>query len=167
MQTASPHPRGAARGGATLTDWLTPDHIAWSVRHTRELMPTERIRSAAQPRALPERLDPSLLDLGIEAHDGPVALRDLLQDRQRDALVAVARGQVVLEWLAPGIRADEQHLLFSVTKSVTGTLACALASRGLLDPSAPAADMVPEIAGRGAHPAGRTRGALAVERHMS
>jgi CubicO group peptidase (beta-lactamase class C family) len=147
MQTASPYPRGAARGGATLTDWLTPDHIAWSVRHTRELMPTERISSAAQPRALPERLDLSLLDLGIEAHDGPVALRDLLHDRQRDALVAVARGQVVLEWLAPGIRTDEQHLLFSVTKSVTGTLACALASRGLLDPSAPAVDVVPEIAG--------------------
>ena len=61
MQTASPPPRGAARGGATLADWLTPGHIAWSVRHTRELMPTERIRSATSPRELPERIDPSLL----------------------------------------------------------------------------------------------------------
>jgi CubicO group peptidase (beta-lactamase class C family) len=147
MQTAPPHPRGAARGGATLADWLTPDHIAWSVRHTRELQPTERIRPAPQPRELPERIDPSLLELEIEAHDGPVSLSDLLRDRQRDALVVVADGLIVLEWLAPGVRADEQHLLFSVTKSVTGTLACALASRGLLDLTAAAADVVPEVAG--------------------
>jgi CubicO group peptidase (beta-lactamase class C family) len=139
--------RGVARGGATLADWLTPDHIAWSVRHTRELMPTERIGSAHHPRELPERIDPALLDLGIEAHDGPVALRDLLHDRQRDALVVVANGQVVLEWVAPGVGTGEQHLLFSVTKSVTGTLACALASRGLLDLSAPVVEVVPEIAG--------------------
>jgi CubicO group peptidase (beta-lactamase class C family) len=139
--------RGAARGGATLTDWLTPDHIAWSVRHSRELLPTERIRPATQPRELPEQIDPSLLHLTIEAHDGGIALSELLQDRERDALVALRGGRIVLEWLAPGVRPDEEHLLFSVTKAVTGTLACALASRGLLDPSAPAVDVVPEVAG--------------------
>jgi CubicO group peptidase (beta-lactamase class C family) len=96
---------------------------------------------------LPERIDPSLLDLEIEAHDGPVLLSDLLRDRQRDALVVVSDGLIVLEWLAPGVRTGEQHLLFSVTKSVTGTVACALASRGLLDLAAAAADVVPEVAG--------------------
>jgi CubicO group peptidase (beta-lactamase class C family) len=55
-------------------------------------------------------------------------------------------GRVVLDWIAPGVRDDEQHLLFSVTKAVTGTLACALASRGLLDLDAAAADVVPELA---------------------
>jgi len=139
--------RAAARAGATLADWLTPDHIGWSVRHARELLPTEPIRPASRPRELPERIDPSLLDLEIEAHDGPVSLGDLLHGRARDALVVVKDGRIVLEWLAPGVRADEEHLLFSVTKSVTGTLACALASRGLLDPSAPAAEVVPEVAG--------------------
>ena len=36
--------------------------------------------------------------------------------------------------------------MFSVTKSVTGTLACALASNGLLDLTAPVTDVVPEVA---------------------
>ena len=132
---------------ATLDNWLDPDHIAWSVRHVRELIPTERIRSSPSPRALPERLDSSLLDLTVEAHDGAVRLEDLLRERERDALLVVHQGEVVLDWLAPGVRSDEQHLCFSVTKSVTGLLAGALATRGQLDLEARAGDLVPEIAG--------------------
>jgi CubicO group peptidase (beta-lactamase class C family) len=138
--------RATGTGRATLADWMSPDHIGWSVRHVRELIPTERIRSAPVPRALVERIDSSLLDLEIEAHDGPVALHDLLHDRERDALVVLHRGEVVLEWLAPGVRTDEQHLMFSLTKSVTGLLAGALASRGLLDLEAVVGDLVPELA---------------------
>ena len=140
-------PTTVARLRATLADWLTPDHIGWSVRHVRELLPTERIRSAAQPRELPERFEPTLLDLTIEAHDGPAALHDMLHDGERDALVVLHQGEIVLEWLAPGVRTDEQHLIFSITKSVTGLLAGALSSRGLLDLDALAVDVVPEIAG--------------------
>src|SRR5215471_248851 len=70
----------AARDRASLADWLTPGHIAWSVRHARELVPTERIRPASEPRVLPERIDRSLLELEIEAHNGPVRLGDLLRE---------------------------------------------------------------------------------------
>src|SRR5262249_1165740 len=74
-------------------------------------------------------------------------LSDLLRERERDALVVVKDGQLVLEWLADGVGTDEPHLLFSVTKAGTGTLACALASRGLLALSAPPSVVVPEGAG--------------------
>ena len=53
----------------------------------------------------------------------------------------------MLEWLAPGVRTDEQHLVFSITKSVTGLLAGALATRGQLDLGARVGDLVPEVAG--------------------
>jgi len=132
---------------ATLDNWLDADHIAWSVRHVRELIPTERIRSSPAPRRLPERAEPALLDLTIEAHDGAIRLEDLLRERERDALLVLHHGEVVLDWLAPGVRTDEQHLVFSITKSVTGLLAGALATRGQLDLDAYAGDLVPEVAG--------------------
>ena len=135
-----------ASSRATLDNWLDPDHIAWSVRHVRELIPTERIRSSPAPRVLPERIDPALLDLVVDAHDGPSPLVDLLAHGDRDALVVLRHGEVVLEWLAPGVRTDEQHLMFSVTKSVTGLLAGALATRDQLDLGAYAGDLVPEVA---------------------
>jgi len=137
--------RGTGAGRATLADWMSPDHIGWSVRHVRELIPTERIRAAPQSRELSERIIESLLDLVVEAHDGPVELHDLLHDRERDALVVLRRGEVVLEWLAPGVRTDEQHLVFSLTKSVTGLLAGALVMRGLLDLEATVGDLVPDL----------------------
>ena len=132
---------------ATLDTWLRPEHIAWSVRHVRELIPTERIRSSPSPRTLPERIDGSLLDVVITAHDGDVRVEDLLRDGERDALLVLHRGEVVLDWLAPGVRTDEQHLVFSITKSVTGLLAGALATRGQLDLAARVGDLVPEVAG--------------------
>jgi len=141
---SGPDPSGRR---ATLDTWLRPEHIAWSVRHVRELIPTERIRSSPSPRVLPERIDGALLDVVVDAHDGPVRLEDLLRDRERDALLVLHRGEIVLEWLAPGVRTDEQHLVFSVTKSVTGLLAGALATRGQLDLAARVGDLVPEVAG--------------------
>ena len=132
---------------ATLDTWLQPEHIAWSVRHVRELIPTERIRSSPSPRALPERIDGSLLDVVITAHDGDARVEDLLRDGERDALLVLHRGEVVLDWLAPGVRTDEQHLVFSITKSVTGLLAGALATRGQLDLAARVGDLVPDVAG--------------------
>jgi CubicO group peptidase (beta-lactamase class C family) len=137
--------RATARRRATLADWMTPEHIGWSVRHVRELIPTERIRGAAQPRVLDERLDPELLRVVVDTHAGPVAIGDLLPEHETDAVVALHHGAVVLDWTAPGVRSDEQHLAFSVTKSVTGLLALALASRGLLDLEATVADCLPEI----------------------
>jgi CubicO group peptidase (beta-lactamase class C family) len=139
-------PTTVARARATLNDWLQPEHIGWSVRHVRELLPTERIRSAPEVRELPTEVDEQLLHLPIEAHEGTVPLHDLLYDGERDAVVVVHRGTVVLEWLAPGVRTDEQHMMFSITKAVTGFLACSLASRGLLDLSARVGDLVPEVA---------------------
>ncbi|MBI1377999.1 MAG: serine hydrolase [Frankiales bacterium] len=126
---------------------MAPEHIGWSVRHVRELLPTERIRSAREPRRLPERPRPELLELPVDAHDGRRPLLDLLVDHETDAVVVLHEGTVVLDWQAPGVRTDEQHLLFSVTKSVTGLLALALASRGLLDLEARTGDVLPEVAG--------------------
>ena len=121
----------STRDGASLANWLTPAHIGWSVRHAREIVPTATGYSSDAPRLLPERLDDSLLDVMIEAQDGAIPLRRLLGERQRDALLVLKDADVVLEWTAPDVRTDEQHLMFSVAKSVTGTLACALASDGL------------------------------------
>jgi CubicO group peptidase (beta-lactamase class C family) len=128
---------------------LQPEHIGWSVRHARELVPTERIRCG--PSALPVRRDPRdpLLDLEVETSDGVLPVRELVRRRSTDVLLVLHRGDLVLEWGSPGHDNDEPHLLFSVTKSITGLLALALATADLLDLSARVGDIVPEAAGNG------------------
>ena len=92
----------------------------------------------------------NLLDLRFESKSrGDVALGEWLATSQSDALVAVRNGEVVLEWMAPGIRDDEPHLMFSVTKSITALLCGALVGAGLIDTEAPVAQYVPEVAAGG------------------
>ena len=43
----------STRDGATLADWLTPAHIGWSVRHARELVPTEAVRASIPRDSFP------------------------------------------------------------------------------------------------------------------
>lgn len=133
-----------------LGNWMRPPHPFWSFRHVRELIPTARVRHGHHVRALPFAPAGNLLDLRFDAKTGgEVALGDWLAGSQSDALVVVRGGEVVLEWMAPGVRDDEPHLMFSVTKSVTALLAGALVGAGLLDVEEPVARYVPEAAGSG------------------
>ncbi len=134
----------------TLDNWMRPPHPFWSFRHVRELIPTARIRHGHHVRELPFAPAGNLLDLRFDsATGGEVALGEWLATSQSDALVAVKDGQVVLEWMAPGIRDDEPHLMFSVTKSITALLCGALVGAGLIDPDAPVVDYVPAVADSG------------------
>ena len=132
----------------TLATWLQPSHVRWSFRHVRELIPTERISAVGPVRELRPAPRPELLDLLVEARGGVTPVRDLMA-RQRDALVVLHGDDLLLEWLGEGIADHEPHLVFSVTKSVTGLLAGALSGAGLLDLGARVVDYVPEAADSG------------------
>jgi CubicO group peptidase (beta-lactamase class C family) len=96
-----------------------------------------------------EPTDPGLLDLTVACHDGPRRLADRLLAGREDYFVVLHRGRLAAEWSAPGVGTDERHLIFSITKSVTGLLAGALAGAGLLDLEAPVCDLVTDLAGSG------------------
>ena len=130
----------------TLDTWLTPEHVRWSLRHTRELLPTERVRRGPDVSPLRDAQRDDLLDVVVDAVEGPATVRELL-GRDRDALVVLRGDDVVAEWYDEAMAPDDTHLIFSVTKSITGLLAGALAGAGLLDLSGRAVDHVPEVAG--------------------
>lgn len=133
----------------TLDNWMRPPHPFWSFRHVRELIPTARIRHGRHPRPLPFEAVGDLLDLRFDAKAGERVLGEYLATTQTDALVAIKDGKVVLEWMAPGVRDDEPHLMFSVTKSITALLCGALVGANLIDPDAPVVQYVPAVADSG------------------
>ncbi len=131
----------------TLENWRQPPHIVWSLRHMRELVPTAQIRCDSSTRVLDSAPAGGLLDLVFAGTRQEWRLGDYLDQTETDALVVLHDGRVVLEWLAPGIRDDEPHLLFSVTKSVVALLAGTLAGAGLLDLDAPVTQYITKGAG--------------------
>ncbi|WP_027006013.1 serine hydrolase domain-containing protein [Conexibacter woesei] len=119
----------------TINNWQDPNNTWWGYRHIRELIPTARIASAAAPSPLPERL-----------RDGLAAER-ILEDPTTDGVLVLHDGHVVLERYARGMRPDDVHLMQSVSKSITGTLAGIIINNGKLAPDDLVTAIVPELAG--------------------
>lgn len=87
-------------------------------------------------------------DIAFEDHEKRERrLAELLAASATRGLVVLRGGRRVAEWYGRGYDGTRPHILFSVTKSVTGVLAGVLAGRGLLDPEAPVVRYVPEVSG--------------------
>ncbi|MFL6611769.1 MAG: serine hydrolase domain-containing protein, partial [Pseudomonas sp.] len=92
------------------------------------------------PRALDQLHFDSECGLSISVIDHLVA-------SQTDAFLVMQGDTVLFERYFNGQQPHDRHVMFSVTKSLIGTLGEQLVSDGLLDPARYAADYVPELAG--------------------
>jgi CubicO group peptidase (beta-lactamase class C family) len=119
----------------TINNWQDPNNTWWGYRHVRELIPTARIARAATPSPLPER------------HRDGLAAERILEDATTDGVLVLHDGDVVLERYARGMQPHDVHLMQSVSKSITGTLAGVLVDDGALAPDDLVTQHVPELAG--------------------
>ncbi len=143
MRGAPPPPQAQV----TLANWRQAPFSSWSFHNLRRVLPTE---------ALPvERYGPAYTLESRDLHRLPLtdqagrssSLSAVLEQTYTTGFLVLHRGRLVFEWYDRGLSARRPHVIFSVTKSVTGALAGILADRGLLDPEAPVADLLPEVAG--------------------
>ena len=142
---AGPPPFAPGRA-VTLADWQDPPFNRWSFQHVRDLIPTARIRRGEAPaRALP-RDERDLSGVAFDVGGRTWNVDRMLAETYTDGFLVVHRGRVVTERYLNGMTPDTTHLLMSVSKSVTSTVAGILAGRGELDPAAPVEDVVPELA---------------------
>lgn len=124
-----------------LSNWRIAPHNRWSFNHVDELITTQAIsHGQAAPLKLGAGLDLKTLKLAT----GTVS--DFLDRSSTDGFIVLHRGKIVAEAL-PNMEPSTRHILFSVSKSVTGTLAGVLVAEGLLDPDAPVLKYLPEVKG--------------------
>ena len=128
------------RGETNSSNWIDGPHNRWGFLHVRELARTTRIRGCATPVApLPRQLQ-DIAGFGFEHLDATWTLGGMLDATYTDGLMVVHDGQVLFEHYGGLMGADDTHLLMSVSKSLTSTLAGVLAGRSVIDP----ADFVPD-----------------------
>ena len=147
---AGPPPFGGRL--VTLENWQRPPFNRWAFQHVRELIPTARISRGdgpawELPRAERDDLDRLRFDVqpGGLAPDGTLTVRELLMRTYTDGFLVIHRGQIVTEQYFNGLRPDVPHLLMSVSKSITGLAAGALAGKGTLDVAKPVESIAPEL----------------------
>lgn len=131
-------------GQATLANWMTKPFNEWGFRNIRQILPTANIRRAEL--AANHLFDLRYLDdIRFESVDGkPMSLKEAQAFLDIDGLIILHRGSVVHEFYDHGFGPRMQHIVFSVTKSFTGTLAGILADQGKVDPDAAVTAYIPE-----------------------
>jgi CubicO group peptidase (beta-lactamase class C family) len=134
----------------SLDNWLTPPINRVAFRNVREVLPVAEIdyddRNIRPLVSAP--VDEARLS--FMSGDGDVwTIRRFLEATSTDGMIVLLDGRIAFEWYTPGQQPSDEHLIFSVTKSVVGSLAGILVGRGQLDPTAAIALSVPEIAGSG------------------
>ncbi|HEV2374918.1 MAG TPA: serine hydrolase [Streptosporangiaceae bacterium] len=142
MRGAPPFPAGSL---VTLANWQDPPFNRWAFQHIRELIPTARISRGDGPAWPLPRAERDLAGIRFSTGDGEMSVAELLAQTYTDGFLVLHRGAVVTERYANGLRPDVPHLLMSVSKSLTSTVAGVLAGRGALDVTAPLQRVVPEL----------------------
>ncbi len=132
---------------ATLANWRQPPFNRWAFRNVRQILPTANIaRSPSAPWAL-GRGERAIGRIGFQGPDGQEGdIDSMLRATFTDGFLVLQRGRVLMERYDNGLTPETPHIVFSISKSITGSLAGILAERGQIDPEAPVTRHIPEAA---------------------
>ena len=124
----------------SLANWRQSPYNRFSFHHVCEFIPTADVPSEHRPAAFtPNLIDAAWLASELNESD----LSKTLEASSTDAFVVVRQNELIFEWRAGHYQNAQPHILFSVTKSVTGLLVGILESQGLIDPAAEVGDYLP------------------------
>jgi CubicO group peptidase (beta-lactamase class C family) len=137
----------APQSQVTLANWRLAPFNSWAFHHVREIIPSADIPhdpdGVRALKAAPQDLD----RLDVPTSDGKsTTFGQFLAGSNTDGIVILHKGAVVFEQYGNGMTARSPHILMSVSKSMLGLVAGALAGQGVLDVERPVTDYVPEVA---------------------
>ena len=122
--------------------------LRWSFSHMRELVPTRNIsRGLATSSPLPraEREDLDAVTFNVTGRDKSMTWGDSLKANYTDGIVVLHKGRIVYERYFGALNPQGQHVAWSVTKSLIGTIGAMMVEEKTLDPNANVTKYIPEL----------------------
>lgn len=135
------------RADIDLSNWRSRPFSTWSFQNVSEFVPSALVRSARQPEMPPLGLGHFATLTVKDLAGNNLTLSEFLYRSESDAFVVMRRGEIIAEWHAEHCDPAKPHIIFSVSKSVTGLLAAILIERGVLSPDELVSAYVPEAIG--------------------
>jgi CubicO group peptidase (beta-lactamase class C family) len=135
------------RGAANSGNWIDPPHNRWGFLHVRELAHTARIGASPEPVAPLPRQIRDLSDFEFDHEDRRWTFGEMMDETYTDGLMVVHDGHVLFEHYGGFMKPTDTHLLMSVSKSLTSTLAGVLAANGTIDPAGLVPDYIESLRG--------------------
>ena len=130
----------------THANWRTAPNSSQSFHNVDKIVPVARIEASKHIWTLPS--EPQALDAIVfkDRHGQTRRLPEVLDATATRGLVVLKGGRLVAERYSQGYDGTTPHILFSVSKSLTGAMTGILVDQGLLDPESLVIKYVPEVA---------------------
>lgn len=124
-------------------------YIRWAFSNVRSITPTKVVSAAQQDRyTFPVALDKNIGNVSfVPMFDTkPMTVEDaFVRKVYGDGMIVLHKGKIVYENYFGALKPEGTHLLMSVTKSFTGTLAAQLVHEGVIDDTKLVTHYVPEL----------------------
>lgn len=118
----------------------------WAFHHMRELGPTAQVWRGDEKPSVLRDMSREMDTLKFEDDKGVgISLADWQRTTYTDGLLVLHKGAVVMQKYHSGMRAQQPHSLWSMSKSFTGLLATMMIKDGLIDPNALVTKYLPEL----------------------
>lgn len=133
-----------------LDSWQAAPHLQWSMQHIADFLPVRRIPADGRPTVL-SNIPASFGHLDVPHPWDPrsAPFEDVMRVTHTDGWIVARDGAVMAEEYTGTMSANAVHLLMSVSKSLTASVAGVLIGNGELDPNAMVTHYVPALSGSG------------------
>ena len=135
--------------GVTGETWQFGPLNRWAYTHLREILPTKDIPNAASDVRPLQGLGTAAADRSLLIGGRTEMLSAAMDRLYVDGVLVLQDGAVVVERYADTLTPERPHLLWSVSKTITGLVAATVDADGLIDLDKTVADYVPELADSG------------------
>jgi CubicO group peptidase (beta-lactamase class C family) len=135
------------RGETDSTNWIDSPHNRWGFLHVRELTRTARIAASFDPLDVLPRQVADVSGFSFDHLGRQWTIGEMLDATYTDGLIVVHDGAVTFEHYSGFMKPTDTHLLMSVSKSLTATLAGVLVGYGIIDPAGFVPDYIDSLRG--------------------
>ncbi|MBO6504706.1 MAG: serine hydrolase [Kordiimonadaceae bacterium] len=135
--------------GVTGATWQFGPLNRWAYTHLREVLPTKDIANDYRTVQPIEGIGNVASDLVITLSGKEINLSTAMKGAFVDGILVLKDGRAVVEIYDGTLTPERTHLLWSVSKTITGLTAASLEADGLIDLSKTVADYVPELSQTG------------------
>ena len=129
--------------GLNLSNWREHPFSQWSFQHVPEVVPSATIPACTEMEQNFHQASGTELFSETTLPSSGETLQVFLKKTHTDGIMIAHKGSVVASWYAPHFDPTNTHILYSVSKSITATVAGILQHQGLLDPASPVSDYLP------------------------
>ena len=135
--------------GITGETWQFGPLNRWAYTHIREILPTKNIANDSNLVQPIVGLNAAKDNLSINLDGKKIQLSDAMKSQYVDGILVIKNGIAVAELYDGTLTPERTHLMWSVSKTLTGLTAASVEADGFIDLNKTVADYVPELSKSG------------------